>query len=219
MKYDGPTYSVATDADGYTVTRGGTASPKTVCDGQPKTEADGTVTTCTKDAVGYSVEVTKDGKRERMVTTTLSSDGKTLTRKVEFFPADASPYTMTSTSERVSGGPGFSGTWKQGNTMESQDTGVLSIEVKGDSVAFKETDNDKPVMCKLDGTETKFGDMGSMSVKMDGPRTLKVTYRGPDGKVRRENTFVLSPDGNMVTETDVTPEPAASTMSLQFHKM
>jgi hypothetical protein len=57
-----------------------------------------------------------------------------------------------------------------------------------------------------------------MSVKLADPHTLKVTYKGDDGKVRRENTFVLSPDGHSITETDVTPAPAPSTMSLVFHK-
>jgi hypothetical protein len=56
-----------------------------------------------------------------------------------------------------------------------------------------------------------------MSVKQDGPRTLKVTYSN-DGKVARENTFVLSPDGKTVNETDVTPAPSPSKMSVTFHK-
>jgi hypothetical protein len=55
-------------------------------------------------------------------------------------------------------------------------------------------------------------------VKQAGPRTLKVTYSGPDGKVGRENTFVLSEDGKTVQETDVTPAPMASTMSVMFNK-
>jgi hypothetical protein len=140
-----------------------------------------------------------------------------LTRKVEFFPPGGSPYTMTFTSARISGGPGFSGVWKQKTFQESQDNGLLGIQVSGDTVAFKETDNDQPVSCKLDGSETKVA-AGSMSVKLADPHTLKVTYKGDDGKVRRENTFVLSPDGHSITETDVTPAPAPSTMSLVFHK-
>ena len=35
FKYDGPTFSIVTDADGFTVTRNGNASPKVVCDGKP----------------------------------------------------------------------------------------------------------------------------------------------------------------------------------------
>jgi hypothetical protein len=45
-----------------------------------------------------------------------------------------------------------------------------------------------------------------------------VTYSDGDGKVGRENTFVLSPNGKTVKETDVTPAPMASTMSVMFHK-
>ena len=46
--------------------------------------------------------------------------------------------------------------WKETSFNESQETGVLTILVKGDSVDFKETDSDKPVTCKLDGTPTPF---------------------------------------------------------------
>jgi hypothetical protein len=88
--------------------------------------------------------------------------------------------------------------------------------VNGDSVDFKETDNDKPITCKLDGTPVQFG-RGTISVKQDGPRTLKVTY-SQDGNVGRENTFVLSPDGKTIEETDITPAPSLSTMSVMFNK-
>ena len=112
----------------------------------------------------------------------------------------------------------MNGEWKVVSFKESQDKGVLSINVTGDTVGFKETDGDKPVMCKLDGTPTTF-DGRAMSVKREGTHTLKVTYRSSKGELQRENTFVLSPDGKTVTETDVTPNPSASTMSMKFHKM
>jgi hypothetical protein len=216
MKYEGPTMSVATDADGFTVTRDGKANPKVVCDGQPKAAEQGLMTACTKTADGYALESTKDGKTVNKMT--FSLEGRTVTRKVEVTPADGSPFTMTSTLRRVSGGPGFSGAWKETGFTESQDTGVLTIKVEGDNVSFKETDQDTPNVCKLDGTPTKIGNTRSMTAKLDGPRTLKVTYSGDDGKVQRENRFVLSANGKTVKETDVTPEPSPSTMSVLFHK-
>jgi hypothetical protein len=216
LKYSGPTFSVAADADGFTTTRGGTASPKVVCDGKPQTTPDGMLT-CTKSGKGYAIEVSKDGKKVRTTMITVSADGKTRTSKTERYPTDGKPFMTTVTSERVSGGPGMAGEWKEMKVIQSQDKGILAIKVSGDSIAFKETDNDKPVTCKLDGTETKVGDLGTMSVKLADPHTLKVTYSS-DGKVRRENTFVLSEDGKMITETDVTPDPSPSTMSLMFHK-
>jgi uncharacterized Zn-binding protein involved in type VI secretion len=215
FKYEGPTFKLATDADGFVVTRDGVASPKVVCDGQPKMDK-GEATTCTKTDDGFAMETTKDGKPMDKVSLTLSADGKMMTRRIEVFPPDASSYTITTTSERVGEGKGATGEWKVTDFKESQDTGILSIKVDGDMIAFKETDNDKPVMCKLDGTPTSFGTR-TMSVKLEDPHTLKVTYSG-DGKVQRENTFVLSEDGSTVTETDKTPEPSPSTTSMTFHK-
>lgn len=218
LKYDGPTYTIQTTSDGYTLKRAGAPDVKMNCEGKPNSNPDGSTTTCRKEGNVYHTETRRDGKTINKGTISLSADGKTVTRKLDFTPADgSSPYTMTFISERVSGGPGNSGTWKQKKFEESQDTGILGIQVNGDTIAFKETDNDKPIDCKLDGTPTKLPN-GSMSVKMAGPHTLKVTYKGDDGKVRRENTFELSPDGRTITETDVTPAPAPSRMSLKLHK-
>jgi hypothetical protein len=218
MKYDGPTLSVAVDADGFTITQGGKANPKVVCDGQPQKQDSGMMTTCTKTADGYAIESTKDGKTATKATISLSPDGEMATRKVEVFPSDGSPFTVTSIRKRVSGGPGLAGVWKETSFSESLDTGILAIKVEGDSVAFKETDQDTPNVCKLDGTPTTILGTRLMTAKLDGPRTLKVTYSDKDGKVERANTFVLSANGKTVKETDVTPEPSPSTMSVMFHK-
>jgi len=219
LKYEGPTFSVAADADSFTVTRGGEAQPKIVCDGKEQKSANGTTVTCTKSADGYAIAAGKDGKPTRKTTISISADGKTRTSESQFFPSDGEPYTMTMVSERVSGGPGPAGNWKETRFSSSQDSGVLSIAVNGDAVDFKETDSPKPLTCKLDGTETKFPGGGSMSVKLADPHTLKVTYKDEDGKVRRENTFALGEDGTTITETDVTPDPSPSTMSVILHKV
>jgi hypothetical protein len=216
LQYTGPTFSVAGSSEGFTTTRGGTTSPKVVCDGKPQTTPDGMLT-CTKSGKEYAIELTKDGKKVRSTMISISADGKTRTSKTERYPSDRKPFTTTVTSERVSGGPGMDGVWKETKVVQSQDQGILTIKVSGDSIAFKETDTDTPVNCKLDGSETKVGELGTMSVKLADPHTLKVTYSS-DGKVRRENTFVLSEDGKMITETDVTPDPSPSTMVLMFHK-
>jgi hypothetical protein len=217
LRYDGPSISVLTDADGYTITRGGKTGPKVVCDGKPNTPDDGTVTTCTKTPTGYALENTRNNKQTSKVKIETSADGKTMTRTAKIFPPEGSPFTMTFVSKRVSGGAGAPVVWKEISFNESQDTGVLTFLVKGDSIELKETDADKPVTCKLDGTAVPIGGARTMSVKMEGPRTLKVIYSNR-GEVQRTNTFVVSPDGKMVKETDVTPAPSPSTMSVSFHK-
>jgi hypothetical protein len=215
LKYDGPTYSFATDSAGYTMTRGDKPGPKVVCDGKPNPPDNGTTTTCTKTATGYALENTRGDKTTSKVKVEISPDGKTMTRTADITPPDGSPFTMTFVSTKV-GGSGNTAQWKETSFNESQDTGVLSVQVNGDSIDFKESDNDKPVTCKLDGTPANLGGTRTMSCKLDDPKTLKVTYSN-DGKVDRENTFALSADGNTVTETDITTAPS-SKMTVTFHK-
>ena len=218
LKYDGPTTTIVADAEGYTLTFGGKTWPKVVCDGKPNAPDDGTTRVCNKVGAGYEVESIRDGKPLIKGKDELSSDGQTLTRTMNVTPPDgSSPFTLTRTSKKVSGGDGMSGTWKETAFTESQDTGVLTIQVNGDSVDFKDTDRDKPLTCKLDGTPTKIEGTSTMTVKQDGPHTLKMTYLH-EGKVARESTFILGKDGKTIQETDITPEPSPSKMSVTFNK-
>jgi hypothetical protein len=216
VKYEGPTFTVAMDPGGYSVTRGSEVT-KIVCDGKPQKQDD-TMVSCVKSAAGFSLTVTRGGKQIRKTAVSVSADGKTRTSKSENTPANGAPFSSTAIATRVSGGPGLAGVWKETKNTSSDDKGLLTIAVKGDSVDFKETDTPKPITCKLDGSETKIDGGATMAVKLADAHTLKVTYRG-DGKVRRENTFALSADGKTITETDVTPAPAVSTLSLSLHKM
>jgi hypothetical protein len=219
IKYDGPTMTMTTDSEGYTITREGQASPKVICDGKEHQTPSGMLT-CTKTGTGYEGTIAKDGNVIYKYTSSISADSKNLTVKRTGFPKDDKPYTITTTYERQSDGPGLNGAWKAVTVAESQDTGVMKIKVTGDSISFQETDTPKAMLCKLDGTPTKSEDVGgTISVKNVDAHTLKVTYSSSDGKVRRENTFVLSPDGKSISEMDVTPAPSASKMTATLHKM
>jgi hypothetical protein len=219
---EGAKLTVTSTAEGFTVKVGADAPMATVCDGKPHATpppaTKGAMYTCAKSATGYTVESTRDGKVTRKTAFTLAGDGKTITRKTETISAKEAPSTMTTTAKRLSGGPGMNGIWQVSNIQESLETGLLTIAVTGDRVAFKESDTPKPVECKLDGTEVTIEEHGTIAVKAADAKTLKVTYRF-EGKVRRVNTFVLSADGKTVTETDVTPEPTPSKTSMVFHKL
>ena len=215
MKYDGATFSLITTPAGYTLMREGTPT-KVVCDGKPMAPVNGVETACTKTETGYALENTRDGKPTSHVKVTISPDGTTMTRVANVIPTEGEPYDVTLVSKKVSGGKGEPTVWKESSFTESQDTGVLSIQVNGDSIDFKETDNDKPITCSLDGTPTKMGTR-SMAVKLADPHTLKVTYSN-NGKVQRENSFVLSDDGKSIVETDVTSAPSTSTMTMTLKK-
>ncbi len=216
--YEAATFSIATDAKGYTTTTNGVTSPEVVCDGKPHKNAAGNDITCVKTATGYTLTNTKDGKP--VSKSRVSVVGSTLSRKMDFTPEGDAPYSMSFVAKRVSGGPGVAGVWMPTGFEESQDTGVLSINVSSDSIAFKETDSPTPVVCKLDGTPTQVPVLGgAMAVKVLDPHTLKVYYSDDSGTLRRENTFVLSLDGKTISETDFTPAPGAAAMTLLLHKM
>ena len=217
LKFDGATFSVVTNADSFTFIRGDKASPKVVCDGKPNLPQNGVITVCQKSGSGYELENTRNGKPISKVKIHLSADGNEITRTADITPADGSPYTITATARRISGGPGFAGDWKATSFKESQDKGVLEIHVNGDSVDFMDTDSDKPITCKLDGSPTTISETETISVKQDDPRTLKVTYT-ENGEVVTRNTLVLSSDGETIKETDITPAPSPGTMTVTFHK-
>jgi len=219
IKYDGPTITMTTDSEGYTISREGTASPKVICDGNAH-QTPGGMLTCTKAGTGYELALAKDGNTIYKATSSISADGKKRTVKSTGFPKDGKPYTITATWERQSDGSSMNGIWKEVSVDESRQTWVMKIKVTGDSISFQETGTPKAMVCKLDGTPTKSEDVGgAISVKEVDAHTLKVTYSSSDGKARRENTFVLSADGKSVSETDVTPAPSTSKMTATLNKM
>jgi hypothetical protein len=218
LRLDGATFSVGTYANGFTVIRGGKVEPDVVCDGKEQKSTDGAILTCTKSADGYVIVTSKDGKPTRKTTISISDDGKTRTSKSQVFPVDRKPFTMTMISERESGGPGPGGEWKEVTFSSSQDNGILSIEVNGDTVEFKEADSPKAIACKLDGADTRLPSGGSVSMMLADPHRLKMTYKDQDGQLWRERTFTLSHDGTTITERDVRPGPSSSIMSVVLRK-
>ena len=129
FKYDGPTFAISTDADGFTIMRSGEAGFKVVCDGKAIQHPNGSSTTCRQSAVGYELENTRDGKPVSREKLEITPDGKTVTRIHDVMAPGVIPFTVTATSMRISGGPGLSGTWKEAAIRTSRDTGVLSIQI------------------------------------------------------------------------------------------
>lgn len=213
IHYEGSSFSVAATASGFTVTRMGKASPAVVCDGQPHNGTSGITYACSKTSTGYHITNTQAGKP--LSTVAITVEGSTMTRKQDF--PGTPPSSITATSKRISGGPGASGVWKTVAIRESM-TDPLTIAIHGDSIDFKETDQPKPTTAKLDGSETKLPNIGTVAIRLADPHTLIVVYR-MDGQIRRENTFALSLDGKTISETDFTPDPSPSTQTMLLHKM
>jgi hypothetical protein len=219
MHFDGTVYDITTDASGFAIASGGKEFTKMECMGKPVTNPSGSVNTCVKAGTGYSVTTTRDGKTVSVISMSVASGGKKMMRVAKYTPPTEAPYSITLTYDRMGGGSGMAGSWKETGFSESQDTGVLSIVVTGDSVAFKETDSPNAMVCKLDGTPTVTSGKNTMSVTAIDPHTLKVKYMSADGKIVRENTFALSLDGKVISETDFTADPTPSAETQLFHKM
>jgi hypothetical protein len=207
-----------TDADGFTLTRGGQPFPKVVCDGTPHGTPNNMVT-CTKSANRYVTTWTRDGKQTSKSAISISDDGKIFTNDLETDPPDEAPYTITTIAERVSGGPGVAGDWREVKNSDSRENGMLTIAITADVVAYKDAQSQALVNCNLSGAESQIGSEGSLSMKLADPHTLRVTYKNHDGRVWRENTYALSEDGMTITEIDVSPAPSPSMLSVVFHKM
>jgi hypothetical protein len=219
MHFDGIVYTISTDAQGFAISSGGKEFTKLECLGKPVTNPSGSVATCVKAGTGYTITTTRDGKTTSVVSETTVPGDKKLTRVAKITPPDGAPYTVTLTYDRIGSGSGMAGTWKQTGFSESQETGILGIEITGDRIAFRETDSPKPMICKLDGTPTITNGKNTMTVTAVDPHTLKVKYISGDGTVTRENTFALSLDGKMISEVDFTADPTPSAETQLFHKM
>ena len=213
-KFDGTNFTMASDATSFTTTTAPNHPSKTVCDGQPRPDPSGTPATCRKSGSGYTIDTDKPESHD---TISLSPDGNTLTHHIEYVASDGKRGTIIQTSKRVSGGPGIDGEWHPIGFDILPDPGIVTIAIDGDTVQFKESNQDKPTTYKLDQTEVSSPDGSAGSAKLVDPHTFKMTY-SRNGIMTQENTFVVSDDGKTLTETDISPEPNRSTFSAVYHK-
>lgn len=141
-------------------------------------------------------------KRESVVistsTVTLSVDGNTVQNALRNVPKDGgAPVETTSTLTRVSGGPGFFGTWRI-----SEIGGGLQLEARRDGVLFRWIDFAE-ARCRFDGRECPLqgvvGVGATMSLRELGPRSFE--YREQTrGELNYTSRFTLAEDGNTLIE-------------------
>jgi hypothetical protein len=143
------------------------------------------------------------GKALYTDTLTLSPDGKTLTVSSKGTKPDGEPLDDTLVSERVSGGPGLSGTWKTKN-VKSSSPSVLEFVSSGDGLMFRVVDMQLSCDAKLDGKDhacsgpTLAPGWTVMVAKQDA-RTLDMTIKN-NGKILFKSSYTVSADGKTLTE-------------------
>ena len=125
-QFTGDTLSYTATATGFKYSNGATVTYDFAIDGKPYPMLADRMTTWTKAADGGWDTTVKAGdtvlsKGHR----TLSADGKQLTMSFTEYKPDGTTSTETDVYERVSGGPGLAGEWKDVKSDSASDT--LSI--------------------------------------------------------------------------------------------
>jgi len=163
-------------------------------------------------------EVTNRANGKVNATITLSLSGDTLSSMAMIPQSDGKDIMTTSTSKRISGGPGMVGKW-QG---KQADAGSLWLEVAlngADGITLKAPNS----MCaaKFDGkpypmTGSGDGPKQTMSFHKTGPASFE-TETFLDGKPFFKDVYVASADGKILTDTG-TPESTKKPLKVVFDR-
>jgi len=137
-------------------------------------------------------------------TLTLSPDGKTLTVTTKGTKPNGEAIDDTMVSERVSGGPGLSGTWKTKNVKSTSPNVVEFVSSGSDGLMFKVVDMQLSCDAKLDGKDhacsgPTLAPGWTVMVAKQGPRTLDMTIKN-NGKILFKSSYTVSADGKTLTE-------------------
>jgi hypothetical protein len=178
----GFTYTFKPDGKEYSTPDGGTASWKALSD--------------------TSWEVTNRANGKVSVTITLTLKGDTLSTMAMIPQSGGKDVMTTSTSKRISGGPGFLGKW-QGTQADAGTTWLqltsdgadgLKIEAPNSLCAAKFDGKPYPMTGSGDGSKT------TMAFDKTGPASFESTTF-LDGKPYFKDSYVVSADGKMLTDT------------------
>jgi hypothetical protein len=199
----GGMYSCKTCAPPYSVKADGADHP---VPGHPYYD---TVAVQVVDAHTIKETDKKGGKAVATSTTTISSDGKTMTTMF----TDASdtnggpPVTGKASARRVAAGPAgshaVSGSWQMAKVDDISENALLWAYMVENDTIMMTSKTGQFYTARVDGTEAPVhGDPGVTSVvlKMIGKNTLVETDKR-DGKVVSVMTFVVAPDGKTAKAT------------------
>jgi hypothetical protein len=139
---------------------------------------------------------------KQMSTYTLTAKGDTLTSVMKANKPDGSVLEQTTTSKRVSGGPGVMGKWKAAEVKGAPSSLKITIDATGVSIDFPEFQ--MSVKGKLDGKDYPVTQAGSSTkqvwtLERVGTNGIKITEK-MGGKPLNVDTFTLSADGKTLTD-------------------
>jgi hypothetical protein len=160
------------------------------------------------------VTVYKNPGMQTTDTTTLSPNGQTLTVVTKGVKPNGETFQETSTSQRMSGGPGLEGQWK--TTQVKTVAQVWDIQPNGaDGLIVKMVDFNAVCALKFDGKNYPVNGPTvprhyTLSVKKTGLRSLEMTER-MNTKVVYVDSFGVSADGKQLTTEGAAPGSSEKT--------
>lgn len=144
-----------------------------------------------------------NGILERTNTTKLSADGKTMTVTEKGKRSNGESFENCATYQRVSGGPGLAGKWKNTQWKFSSAWVMEIAPYEGDGITWKFPWN-ATLNAKFDGkdyavTGPTMPAGSTVALKRTGPRSFDEVEK-INGKVLYTGTVTVSADGKTLTE-------------------
>lgn len=182
----GQSYSFQMDGKDYPSLFGGTSAWKQI------------------DGATWEVVIKQEGKLISTTTTTISSDGKTLTTNEAGPKQTGGTFRRTTVYSRISGGPGLVGSWKTKNPPRMPR--VVELAASGaDGLAIRFPDDKEGCEAKFDGQDYPVtGPVAqpamTLALQKTGQHSFDVTgkqYSKPIFKI----AFSVSDDGKTLTQT------------------
>ena len=161
----------------------------------------GTIAWREVDANTWEITSRKGGRAANTYKLSLKDDR--LTYVISRNGLDGAPIQELAVFQRLSGGPGFFGTWKTIKVVAKVER-VELLPNGPDGLIYKEPD--RGVICKAQFDGNDYPRIGlsahpkiTFAFKRSGPRSFEMVQK-VDGKVRYVDVFTVSADGNRLTD-------------------
>ena len=209
-KLAGETFTYTATATGFQYSNGSTVKFDFATDGKDYPVIPGRTVSWTKSADNTWDSVYKDGHGTVVskVHRVLSADGKTMTVTATDYHADGTTSQETDMRERVSGGPGLAGTWKEVKVGVTSHTAIISIPSAG-HIRYEIPRAKEVLEGPLDGTPSPVQgpnapEGATVAFKQLTATKLGWTYASK-GTVLQKGLDTVSADGKTLTSVSWAP--------------
>jgi hypothetical protein len=208
-KLAGETFSYTATPTGFQYSNGSTVKFDFATDGKDYPIIAGRTVSWTQSGNNTWDSVYKDGhgtvvsKAHRV----LSADGKTMTVTSTDYHADGTTSQETDVRERISGGPGLAGTWKEVKVKVTTRALIISMPSAG-HIKYENPRQKQILEGPLDGTPSRLqgpiAPEATVAFKQLSPNELTWTYASK-GTVLQKGNDTVSPDGKTLTRVGWAP--------------